>query len=763
MTTPTTPSMPTHEHLLAELREGLLTEFVLESHPPSDWTALVEAAEQSPLQRICLTNLTLRGVAEAAALQLLRSHQETLAVVELEGLQLAASSARVYAEALKWSRLEELSLAQNTKLGPRGIKAWSEFFPQGTQLRRLNCEACGMGHFGAQAVGQVLPCSLQSLNLSDNKLGADGIWKLASRLRLLTDLRSLDLSRNLMGDDGCLELAANLSTTSLQTLHLAGNGIGDTGLAELARSLPALPHMRHLDLSNNQLANASAQDLGSMLRKSPSLELLDLSYNQIADQGCVALVEGLLPPDEDDEEEESDEDEEDDFEDADEFLVEEGGPASIENSEKGKGLTQSCLRELRLDHNAIGDEGAGALVEHLDQMSALQTVTLEGNVISDARLRIVDMLLKHRTQMASPRKLIDPSVTSEATERDEECPPVETPMKGNMSEQQEEAAGDDSEAILQGREMLLSTVSSDDDEGAPELPMRYLRHITRNWSRIVHKHGAFGPLFRAEDADGDNGALWFVRRLTMASAGKLEGVRTAVLAEFPRVQHEAIVPLIGTSLTEGSYAFLYEVPDPSAVSLRKALTNGEHRKTLTWNTRIYIGWSIASALEYLHSNSPGRKAAFHGDLQPDTVFVSTDNEHVFLLDGGLSRLLATDRSRFAPGDVVYGTRGYRCPRYERGSTGFDTSSDVFSLGVLLAEIFTSRLQRSKDNKSVVAYDVYYDCILSRQTLRTDPVAGPISKLLMQSIGQLIVACLSPLPQQRPTASTVAQILKDLLK
>jgi hypothetical protein len=72
------------------------------------------------------------------------------------------------------------------------------------------------------------------------------------------------------------------------------------------------------------------------------------------------------------------------------------------------------------------------------------------------------------------------------------------------------------------------------------------------------------------------------------------------------------------------------------------------------------------------------------------------------------------------------------------------------------------LQRSKDDKSQMAYDVYYDCVLSRQLLRADPVAGPISKMSMQTIGQLIMACLSPLPQQRPTASTVAQILKELL-
>ena len=581
---------------------------------------------------------------------------------------------------------------------------------------------------------------------------------MANRLQELTVLQTLDLSQNQMGDDGCLEMARNLSSsTNLETLLLRGNAIADTGIGELVRILPQLEHLRTLDLSDNKLGNFGAKKIGAALGTCGSLEVLNLSGNSIADSGCAALVEGLLPPDEDESEEDSEsEDEYFECEDGEEDERHQHAKHAMGSFEEAPKRKESRLRELRLDHNEIGDEGAGSFVEHLDQIVSLQTVKLDGNQISDARMRILDMLLKHRTTIASPKKTFNPETSFSVSDRDEEILPIEvTPVETSPENEAKE--------ISEGRDIILS-MSSEDEDHMTKLPMGYITHVTNQWSNFVFKHGAFGPLFRAVDEETeDDESLRLVRRLDLSPAGKMEVVREAVLEEIPKLHHRYIAPLMATSMSQGTYVFMYDIPDASSLPLTKCLAEVEHRKALTWSIRLHLACCISEAVEFLHKETGARKAALHGDLHPDAVYVSHDYQHVFLLDAGMSRLLATDRTKFAQGGVVYGTRGYRCPRYERGSVAYDSASDIFSLGILLAELITSRLQKSRESKNDMGFDVYYDTYLARKPIRTDPLAGPVTKPLAQNLGKLILACMNPLPMQRPTASTVAQILKETTK
>ena len=60
-------------------------------------------------------------------------------------------------------------------------------------------------------------------------------------------------------------------------------------------------------------------------------------------------------------------------------------------------MNQKTLTILRLADNQIGDAGAGAFVEHLDQNRKLVTLDLASNTgISEARFHILNMILKHR-------------------------------------------------------------------------------------------------------------------------------------------------------------------------------------------------------------------------------------------------------------------------------------------------------------------------------------------------------------------------------
>ncbi|HET7294226.1 MAG TPA: protein kinase, partial [Vicinamibacteria bacterium] len=122
-------------------------------------------------------------------------------------------------------------------------------------------------------------------------------------------------------------------------------------------------------------------------------------------------------------------------------------------------------------------------------------------------------------------------------------------------------------------------------------------------------------------------------------------------------------------------------------TLRERMSRGTVplRKALDWTMQIADGVSAAH-----------EKGVIHRDIKPENVFVSRD-DRVKLLDFGLAKLLADDGAfdseastnlmrRTDPGSVL-GTPGYMSPEQVRGEV-VDERSDIFSLGIVLAELVT---------------------------------------------------------------------------
>ena len=576
-------------------------------------------------------------------------------------------------------RLESLNLAHNAKLGPRGGKALAGAFSSCTHLTLLSLSGTGLGHFGAQALGTSLPTTLTTLNLSHNALGADGLWKLAPKLSHLTQLETLCLAHNQAGDDGCLELARHLPPT-LVYLDLSGNDVSDAGWKAL---VPVLHSIETLLLSHNRIVDP--QEVASL----KTLQRLDLSHNR------------------------------------------------IETMDEPMGTN---LQVLDLRHNQIGDVGAGSLVEHVDDMPSLMTLELEDNPISEARMRILDLLLKHRTPRAAT---IEEPEESERTDTD-------------VLEPTEEEGSLDEELVEEGREILQQS----EDGALAHIPYDYARYLADGFVQPL-EYGAFGWLFAASDEIfGEDQKGLLVRRLPIHPAGPMESVRQRVLEDFGSLQHEALVPILAKATSNQSMAFLYDSRE-HPLSLRECLGDETRRKNMPWKKRFTLLKVAAQGLAYLHADSKDHKRMFHGDLSSSTIRVSEDYTSAQLLDVGVSRVVATDRHRFASGEVVFGSRSYRCPRYERGSFPYDLSSDIFSFGIVLAEVLTGMLQMSKLDKRAGRFDAFYQHFLVQQPFREDPLIPSLPTPVANAFGQLIVSCLVPNVSQRPTASTLAQILEQL--
>mmetsp|Transcript_35220 Transcript_35220/g.77105 ORF Transcript_35220/g.77105 Transcript_35220/m.77105 type:complete len:835 (-) Transcript_35220:37-2541(-) len=656
----------------------------------------------------------LKGIAKAV------SSLENLSTLDLSGnnkngADLAGSLASVL-PSLPFLRCLKLN---DARIGPRGTKTLVAALVGTVDLRELGMSGCKIGFFGTKAIGAVgLPLGLTDLNISNNGVGDDGAWQLTSSLATLRNLTRLNLASNQLGDDAAAVIARLLPSLK-QLLHLdlsSNKDIGDAGVEVLAEALPSIP-IQIFALGSNSVGDAGAIALGRVLETSGSLNRLELGNNLIGDDGAIGLAKGIK--------------------------------------------TNSTLTHLLLKSNRIGDEGAGEFVEHLDTNKSLLILDLTGNPVSSSRMLILDMLLKHRKQLPASRDELSGHHLVDF---------VSSPKQGiSNSAVHSPQQRINRDEIIHCRNLIEEAVR--DQEVAPaEISSEFASSCTNNFNaRHLLNYGAFGDLFEGVDTLEPSKARkkqeYAVRRLLLGDAGVLTDIRNRVmdeLASLKHISHPNIMPFFAySSEANGTqFCFLYIVQ--SYEPLNEYLADEDKRKQMTWSVRIKIMKGLINAVNFLHTggrNSRKKKIrpSYHGDIKSSNCFVNDEDFSAKLVDCGLSRLLATDRDRFQRGDVVFGTRGYRCPRYERGWK-YTAECDVFSIGIVIAETITGKLQNHVDSTSTV-HDFYYRCVFKKK-ITLDPLAGPIDTNAARALCQMSLACMNSEPAQRPSPSALLKTLEQ---
>ncbi|KAF8024016.1 hypothetical protein BT93_F1271 [Corymbia citriodora subsp. variegata] len=240
--------------------------------------------------------------------------------------------------------------------------------------------------------------------------------------------------------------------------------------------------------------------------------------------------------------------------------------------------------------------------------------------------------------------------------------------------------------------------------------------------------GGFGTVYKGNLSTGQEIA---VKRLSKSSGQGLEEFMNEVLL-IAKLQHRNLVGLLG-----------YD----------------DRSFTLAWKSRFDIVMGIVRGLLYLHQDSKLR--VIHRDLKASNILLDADLNPK-ISDFGLARIFGGDE-REARTRRIIGTYGYMSPEYAFDGK-FSMKSDVFSFGVLLLEIVSS-----KRNRGYWHQDHHHNLLEHAWLLWSE---GRALGLLHESLCDSFIAsqvercihvgllCVQKFPGDRPTMSSVIFMLAN---
>jgi eukaryotic-like serine/threonine-protein kinase len=202
-------------------------------------------------------------------------------------------------------------------------------------------------------------------------------------------------------------------------------------------------------------------------------------------------------------------------------------------------------------------------------------------------------------------------------------------------------------------------------------------------------HGGMGTVFLAQRCDGhfeQTVAIKLLRGIASADALAYLSQERQILA---RLTHPNIARLLdGGATPKGQPYLVMEYIEGSAVD------DFCRARQLGTTALLQLFQTLCAAVSAAH-----QRLIVHCDLKPSNILVTADGRPL-LLDFGIAQLVG---AAAGASDADAGSRAYT-PRYaspeQRAGQALSTASDIYSLGMLLAELLLNR-QRAADDTSAL--------------------------------------------------------------
>ncbi|KAE8718567.1 Serine/threonine-protein kinase CDL1 [Hibiscus syriacus] len=319
------------------------------------------------------------------------------------------------------------------------------------------------------------------------------------------------------------------------------------------------------------------------------------------------------------------------------------------------------------------------------------------------------------------------------------------------------------------------------DDGLHVFTFKQLHSATGGFSKSnVVGHGGFGSVYRGVLSNGRKVAVKL-----MDQEGKQGEEEFEMEVELlRRLRSPYLLALIGYCSDSSRKLLVYEfmangglqehlypisgidVGERYAQQLiywfHAAGSNNIHLK-LDWETRLRIALEAAKGLEYLHEHvSP---PVIHRDFKSSNILLDK-NFHAKVSDFGLAKL-GSDKAGGHVSTRVLGTQGYVAPEY--ALTGhLTTKSDVYSYGVVLLELLTSRvpvdLKRPPGEAVLVSWALPQLTDREKVVGIMDPaLEGQYSMKEVIQVAAIAAMCVQPEADYRPLMADVVQSLVPLVK
>jgi len=250
--------------------------------------------------------------------------------------------------------------------------------------------------------------------------------------------------------------------------------------------------------------------------------------------------------------------------------------------------------------------------------------------------------------------------------------------------------------------------------------------------------GGMGKVFKAHDQDLDRTvALKLVRTELASDPGSMQRFKQELLLAS-RISHRNILRIHdlgdvgGVKFISMAYVEGRDLHDVIAQSGRLPLERA-----------LNIAKQLAGALEAAHA-----EGVAHRDLKPRNVLIDLD-DHVYVSDFGLAKSLEGEASTMTRVGEVLGTPRYMSPE-QAESKPADQRSDIYSLGVMLYEMFTGDAPFTGESSMQVMFQHV-------QQKPKDPRL--VNRELPEYLSKIVLKCLEKDPALR--YQSAREVLQDL--